>query len=218
MSVDPLAAKYPSLAPYTYTANNPILFIDPNGEEYYVNQYGEIRDDWKVWDQEDPSVYQVIDNEDGSELMFMGEVGGDLYVEDLFENSLDRNMEFAEGIWNPFTFNDLVTDEGDWDIKLNKNTIYGIGYEAGSDFHFKNWTMSAEDMGNYHYGATGLATPIFNKWFLLMMAGKNQLDKGRSKPEWQNGWQTPFTPPYGDDPVDQLWIRRGFDYYYNSKK
>ena len=32
LSVDPMAAKYPSLSPYNYCANNPIKLVDPNGE------------------------------------------------------------------------------------------------------------------------------------------------------------------------------------------
>ena len=215
MSVDPLTEKYPSLSPYVYTANNPILYIDPNGEEYYVNQYGEIRDDWKVWDQEDPSVYQVIDNEDGSELMFMGEVGGDLYVEDLFEKFLDRNMEFAEGIWNPFTFQDLVRTGGDWDIKHNLSTIYGIGAAEKSSFKFGNSFVEAQDLGNFHYGATGKATGIFPEWFMLYKAGRAQINGDTSRPEWQQGL---FTPPYGDDPRDQKWIKQGFQHYDRRSK
>ena len=33
LSVDPMAAKYPSLSPYVYCANNPVKLVDPNGEE-----------------------------------------------------------------------------------------------------------------------------------------------------------------------------------------
>ena len=33
LSVDPMSAKYPSLSPYTYCANNPVKLVDPNGEE-----------------------------------------------------------------------------------------------------------------------------------------------------------------------------------------
>jgi len=33
LSVDPLAGKYPSLSPYAYCANNPVMLIDPDGRE-----------------------------------------------------------------------------------------------------------------------------------------------------------------------------------------
>jgi RHS repeat-associated protein len=36
LSVDPMAAKYPSLSPYTYCADNPVKLVDPNGEDYDV--------------------------------------------------------------------------------------------------------------------------------------------------------------------------------------
>ena len=32
LSVDPMAAKYASLSPYTYCANNPVKLVDPNGD------------------------------------------------------------------------------------------------------------------------------------------------------------------------------------------
>ena len=36
LSVDPQAAKYPSLSPYVYCANNPVKLVDPDGEDYVV--------------------------------------------------------------------------------------------------------------------------------------------------------------------------------------
>ena len=44
LSVDPMAAKYPSLSPYVYCSNNPVRVVDPDGEEIWIvgedgNQY-----------------------------------------------------------------------------------------------------------------------------------------------------------------------------------
>jgi hypothetical protein len=35
LSVDPLYHKYPSWSPYVYTANNPLIYIDPDGRDFY---------------------------------------------------------------------------------------------------------------------------------------------------------------------------------------
>jgi hypothetical protein len=34
--IDPLAEKCLSVTPYSYCVNNPILFIDPNGQEIWI--------------------------------------------------------------------------------------------------------------------------------------------------------------------------------------
>jgi RHS repeat-associated protein len=34
MNVDPLAEKYPNMSPYIYCANNPVLYVDPDGREF----------------------------------------------------------------------------------------------------------------------------------------------------------------------------------------
>ena len=45
LSVDPMSAKYPSLSPYTYCANNPVRCVDPNGEDpiYAKNIWGKVK-------------------------------------------------------------------------------------------------------------------------------------------------------------------------------
>ena len=40
LSVDPMSAKYPSLSPYVYCADNPVKLVDPNGEEVWIVVYG----------------------------------------------------------------------------------------------------------------------------------------------------------------------------------
>jgi RHS repeat-associated protein len=35
LSVDPLSDKYPALSPYIYSANNPVVLVDPNGMDWY---------------------------------------------------------------------------------------------------------------------------------------------------------------------------------------
>lgn len=50
-SVDPLSDKYPSLSPYAYCANNPVILVDPDGMSYSEfdengNYLRTIKDNW----------------------------------------------------------------------------------------------------------------------------------------------------------------------------
>ncbi|MGB4666017.1 MAG: RHS repeat-associated core domain-containing protein [Bacteroidales bacterium] len=51
LSVDPMSDKYPSLSPYCYTANNPVVLVDPNGANISEfdengNYLGTKKDNW----------------------------------------------------------------------------------------------------------------------------------------------------------------------------
>ena len=56
LSVDPMSDKYPSLSPYVYCADNPVKLVDPNGEEWEVNESGYVR---QVGDMNDNTLYAV---------------------------------------------------------------------------------------------------------------------------------------------------------------
>jgi RHS repeat-associated protein len=46
LSVDPLSDKYPSLSPYTYCANNPLIIVDPDGR--HLDVANEISGNWII--------------------------------------------------------------------------------------------------------------------------------------------------------------------------
>jgi hypothetical protein len=39
LSVDPMSDKYPSMSPYNYCANNPVILVDPDGREVEYNSF-----------------------------------------------------------------------------------------------------------------------------------------------------------------------------------
>jgi RHS repeat-associated protein len=45
LSVDPMSDKYPSMSPYNYCANNPVILVDPDGEDpiYAKNFWGTVK-------------------------------------------------------------------------------------------------------------------------------------------------------------------------------
>ena len=101
LSVDPMSAKYPSLSPYVYCANNPVKLVDPNGEEIYVGEYtynnGQLYDkDGKrftpISDSFEEKALQSLNTlkgtKQGSELMapFEGETGKDVIIKEASNN------------------------------------------------------------------------------------------------------------------------------------
>lgn len=51
LSPDPLSEKYYSVSPYTFSANNPVLFVDPNGAEIFVYHWVVDKDGNGSWQQ-----------------------------------------------------------------------------------------------------------------------------------------------------------------------
>lgn len=56
-STDPLAEKYYHVSPYAYCGNNPVIFIDLDGKEWYKTN-----ENWLIWN---PMVHSQRDLQDG---------------------------------------------------------------------------------------------------------------------------------------------------------
>jgi RHS repeat-associated protein len=225
--IDPKPNEMISL--YAGMDNNPILKNDPLGDTTIVDKRGYIT---KQYGSDN-----LVFLQKGKKLVGIGELGKTIDASRIFKNLLNKNIDYAKGIINPNTFRNLVKNKGEWDLKNNMKTIYGVanhfkGGETQFTFEGKNYT--AQDLGNYHYGATGDAVWAFSENFLLQKAGEAQIAAGTSKPEWQkyktwteeiiieHGMRSTIThrvplPPYGDDPRDQEMIKQGFKYYNANK-
>ncbi|MDT8906158.1 MULTISPECIES: polymorphic toxin type 44 domain-containing protein [Pseudomonas] len=65
-----------------------------------------------------------------------------------------------------------------------------------------------EEFGNFNYGATGTVAGI-SEQILLRAAGAAQSIAGTSEEEFGKWWAE---SPYGDDELDQIWIKAGIRY------
>ncbi len=101
---------------------------------------------------------------------------------------IEANIEIARKM-SPTEFYDAVKNKGIWDFKQQ-------------DSKYANF-------GNFHFGIVGRAAG-FPKTVLERMAGWTQARAGTSLSKWGSPLGR---RPYGDDPVDNFYIRSGIDYY-----
>ncbi len=99
-----------------------------------------------------------------------------------------KQVGLITGPFDYYWFKEQVRNKGPWDYK-QKDGEY-------------------ENFGNYNYGATGYAAGVPEN-ILLRAAGWAQKRAGTSKKQWGEYW---FQEPYGDDPLDQHWIKKGIEH------
>ncbi|MBP1646548.1 MAG: type secretion protein Rhs, partial [Bacteroidetes bacterium] len=109
LSVDPLSDKYPHLTSYNYCANNPVMLIDPDGREIYLNGEGAE----KAFSQLQSALKTKLHRDGKTGLIsVVGDVKG------------RKNSREAKLIG-------MITDK---EIKVNINTTNGKKTSEGDDF------------------------------------------------------------------------------------
>ena len=208
--MDPLCEKYYSWSPYAYCASDPVNNVDPQGDSVFVNNWGYIL----AIKGEGKEVFE----QKGKSLEFIGSLGETIDVSDIYSKLLESSIREYKYL-DPVTVYSLVRNNGPHDLKNNKQTIYGLANDSKTLLYFDGALMSAQDVGNHHFGVAIAANIFIGQNFALRMAGVAQIKAGTSDSKWIVGkWGLPVFPPFGDDPIDQYWIKKGFSYYKNTRK
>lgn len=206
------------ISDYACFANNPIWFTDVLGDSsVFNNKGGKIHYDPK---DKDLRVFM----KDGDKLTLIGELGKKVDVNKIFDNMLKEhgNQTYGMGVGQWFL---NVKKDGVWDLKDNKNTIFGVAWafdesveqkgKLKTNFLYKDFNkgtqiVNAADLGNYHAGYMG---SMINIGQLTQKIGAGVVETLKN----HNFISTLFSTndflkaPYGDAANDYKWNTRGMN-------
>ena len=200
LSVDPQAAKYPSLSPYVYCANNPIKLVDPNGEEIEVTVNdngtytvigGTLNSDRNIYIVRDGKRTGEVLGQSMTDYSFFSEDGE--VVKGAVINPADNSgQEFIDGLKsdNPnlisYMFN--ATHGEKYDFKV-QGGVDDKNVNRGMPVNIDGRTVyaSARDIGNYVAGYVsgrkGLTWNVTRLGFDCYQTGIKNAIKGNWNPE-----------------------------------
>jgi hypothetical protein len=149
MSPDPLAEKYWEWSPYNYCADNPIVYLDPNGEEIWIyygtgeddryqyknnqlyNTAGEMVDIDKIENAFVLSTFETLNgliSSGADELGIINTLANDDKLTNIFETSWDEKNRYDGSVhWS--AEGGIVTDDGG-----RQSPALGLIHELGESY------------------------------------------------------------------------------------
>ncbi len=176
LSVDRLAEKYPQSSPYVFSGNNPITYVDPNGDSILVNVWNEVSGgfdnfswqknasgSWEFQDK-DGNAYSGSDKslramESGLNYLISGGTTGNDLVSELANNTsrsvtllYSNNINRADGSGNFVSWNPNLTSSGpDVNGSNSRPAFIGLGHELA---HIKDEWNGTKNIGIWFDNST----------------------------------------------------------------
>ena len=180
--VDPLAEKYYGVSPYAYCANNPVVFVDPDGRKFdfskmtkgeyqsYLGQINPLREASPLFNtmysslensketyfisfDRIPSVVKQAGDIDGH--FVMGDNGGGSVVFDKEKMGNIPNVVLAEELFHAYQHdNRKGYDKGEFNREFEAKVIaYVIGQDMAGSVDFGNTNGFADRVQKGNYGS-----------------------------------------------------------------
>ena len=150
LSVDPQAAKYPHQSNYVYCGNNPLVIVDPNGEdEWEINPKGEV-----VWikESEKHTLYAV--NYKGERTGNSLTLKNRQVFDDLASSGKSSNYTNTRATGGEDTQDDMINvfkfaaDNSKVEWRVDRYRDNGHSSYAVGTVHKTNYAPTAEDLGH----------------------------------------------------------------------
>ncbi len=224
LSTDPMSNKYPSLSPYNYCADNPVKFIDPNGEEIDLSNLSEREKDkylrsieflkgnkmFKIY-------YECLEKSNTKYIIKLGQgIGGSgsfnaktkevYFVDDLYPLTQELFHAYQSDI-GEYSLKDLSVRETEADI-ISQNIMYSlnIAFGGGSNLWDENMSTKQEYIDdNYNFKEGILSSKQFDIDFNTAVDKRIAFYKSREK---QDGVKAPMSYIQQNSGVGALAIKK----------